>query len=301
MARIEARRTAGFLLGLLAGGLVGCGSSPPARAVHSPIAAPACGSEIAGEEKLTAPLVLVGDLHGTREIPATFGDLVCHAAAGRRGQTILVGLEIPASEQAAFDAFLDGDAGADAARGLLAQEFWQREYQDGRSSQAMLGLLGELRRQRKAGLKVVLRGLDPQHYDSPSDRDAKMAATLSEAITAVRPAQTLVLIGNVHSRTLNGYPWDAKAAYVPFGALLRARYCGLIALDVRNLGGSAWMCTSDVARDCGAHPLRERETTGPVPRVELDPAAALNPGYSGALLVGKVTASPPARLEIQEP
>lgn len=290
MIRIER-----FLLALaLSWGLIGCGSTRPPLPAQPPTDSFACG-EIAGEEKLTAPLVLVGDLHGTREIPAAFGRLVCHAASEHRGQTILAGLEIPTSEQAAIDTFLAGAGDAAAARALLAGDFWRREFQDGRSSEAMLGLLEELRRQRKAGLKVVARGIDPQRYDSPGERDAGIAATLAEAIAAARPARTLVLVGNVHTRTLNGYPWDAKAAYLPMGAVLRARYGDLIALDVKNLGGSAWMCTSADPKDCGAHDLRLREAAGPLPRVELDPASAPTTGYDGTLLMGPVTASPPAR------
>jgi hypothetical protein len=281
--------------------LVGCGSGYQ-RPVAQPFAGPvSCGSEIAGKERLSVPLVLVGEIHGTQEIPAAFGRLVCRAAAERRGKTILVGMEILSSAQSAIDTFLASEGGASADHALLAQEFWQREYQDGRSSEAMFHLLDELRRDRKAGLKIVVRALDPQHYDSPSDRDAAMAASLIDAIAAVRPAQTLVLVGNVHTRILNGYPWDAKASYVPFGALLRARYDDLIALDVTTLGGSAWTCTSSSAADCGAHELRAHETTGPVPRVALDPAATPKTGYSGALIIGQVTASAPARLGTQEP
>ncbi len=284
-----------FLLALaLACGLTGCGSSRPSPPAQPPAAAVACGG-ITGEERLTAPLVLVGDLHGTREVPAAFGDLVCHAASAHRGQTILAGLEIPTSEQAAIDAFLAGPGDAAAARTLLAGDFWHRDFQDGRSSEAMLGLLGELRRLRSLGLRIVVRGIDPQHYDSPGERDAGMADAVAEAIAAVSPAQTLVLAGNVHTRTLNGYPWDAKADYVPMGARLRARYAGLTALDVKNLGGSAWTCTSSDPKDCGPHDLRPREANGPTPRVELDPAAAPTTGYDGILLLGKVTASPPAR------
>jgi hypothetical protein len=258
-------------------------------------AAPSCGPEIAGDQQLAAPLVLVGDFHGTREIPAAFGHLVCHAAAARSGVPILVGLEILSSAQAAIDTFLAGEGGAAATRSLLAQEFWQREYQDGRSSRAMLDLLDELRRQRKAGLNLVVRALDPPHFDSSSGRDAAMAASLVEAIAAVRPAKTFVLVGNVHTRTLHGYPWDPKADYVPLGALLRERYGDLIALDVKALGGSAWTCTSAAAADCGVHALTHREPTGPTPRIVLDPASAATTGYSGVLFVGELTASTPAR------
>ena len=279
--------------------LVGCrpGNQPPVAPLFSGTLS--CGDAIAGEEQLTARLVLIGEIHGTREIPAAFGHLVCQAAAERRGKTILVGLEILSSAQSAIDAFLASEGDAAATHALLAQKFWQRDYQDGRSSTAMFHLLEELRRQRKAGRKIVVRALDPERYDdSPSARDAEMAASLVDAITAVRPARTLVLVGNVHSRILHGYPWDAKAAYVPLGALLQTKYEDLIALDVTALGGSAWTCTSAAATDCGTHALRTRETTGPIPRIVQDPAAVPKTGHNGALLIGPVTASAPARLEV---
>ena len=282
---------------LVCGVLPGCRSGNPPTAAQPSLPPVSCGGEIAGAEQLTAPLVLVGEIHGTSEIPATFGRLICQAAAGRRGETVLAGLEVLSSAQSAIDVFLASDGSASAAQALLAQEFWQREYQDGRSSKAMFSLLDEIRRLRMAGLKVEVRALDPVRFDSPSGRDAAMAAALVDAIETLRPAQTLVLVGNVHSRTLNGYPWDANAAYVPLGALLRARYGDLIALDIKNSGGSAWICMSADAKECGARDQRASETPGTVPRIAMDPDATPRTGHDGMLFIGPVTASPPARLE----
>jgi len=287
----------GFFSAAAAGLLVllGAGCQPGTR---SPVAVPlspvSCGAGIAGEEQLTALLVVLGEVHGTREIPAAFGHLVCRAAADRHGATILVGLEIPSSAQSTIDKFLAGNGDAAASEAFLAQEFWQRAYQDGRSSEAMFRLLDEIRNFRKAGLKIVVLALDPGLYDAPKARDAGMAAALADAITARHPAQTLVLVGNVHSRTLNGYPWDAKADYVPFGALLKARYGDMITLDSATQGGSAWICMSAEAKDCGPHPIRARGTADDqVPRITLDPEAVAKTGHSGALHLGPVSESTP--------
>lgn len=238
----------------------------------------------------------MGEIHGTREIPAAFAGLVCRAAAGAPGRTTLVGLEILANAQPAIDAFLASDGGAAAARDLLAAEFWQREYQDGRSSRAMLDLLAELRRQRAAGLGIAVRALDPPDFEKPGDRDAGMSTSLTAAIDSLRPARTLVMVGNVHSRTLPGYPWNPKADYRSLGTLLRARYPDLLALDTSNLGGSAWICLSAVAAECGVKPQGVREPDGVRPRIGLDPAAAAKTGHDGILFLGTVSASEPARL-----
>lgn len=282
--RLHPSRAVLLLFGLLSG----------CRSTSLPPAPIPCGDDIAGQALLASSLVLVGELHGTAEIPAALGHLACQAAVGRPGETILVGLEIPSSTQPAVDAFLASDGGAQAVEALLAHEHWQREYQDGRSSAAMLDLLEGIRGYRKAGLKIEVRAIDPGRYDSPNDRDAGMASTLSESIESIHPAQTLVLVGNVHSRSLKGYPWNAEADFMPLGAHLRTRYAGLIALDIAVSGGSAWICTSAAASECGPHPQGSRDTPGPLPRIELDPAAAPGTGYDGVLSIGPVTASPPA-------
>lgn len=285
----QARTLAAFLFLALAG----FGSAHTARAAAAD-AAYSCGAAIPGEDQLKAPIVLIGEIHGTQETPALFGDLVCRAAQRQSG-TVLVGLEIVATAQGAIDAFLESSGDAAAKQALLAAEFWQREYQDGRSSRGMLDLLDALRRHRGAGLKILVRALDPATYEKPGDRDAGMAASLLDAISARSPAQTLILVGNVHSRTVHGYPWDPNAAYVPLGALLKEKVPDLVALDAANAGGTAWMCTSADAAGCGAKPLGKRETTGTIPRIELDPAAAPTSGHGGALFIGPVNASPPAR------
>ncbi len=80
--------------------------------------------------------LIVGELHGTAELPAAFADLVCLAASS--GKPVTVGLEFPQSEQARFDAYMSstGDAAAKAA--LLQGATWRQPMRDGRSSQPCL-------------------------------------------------------------------------------------------------------------------------------------------------------------------
>jgi hypothetical protein len=222
-----------------------------------------------------------------------FGRLACHAAA-RRDSVVLVGLEIPSSAQPSLDAFLDGAGGKEAEDALSQHAFWQREYQDGRSSRAVLDLLAQLRRWRAAGRNLVVQAIDSESFTSAAERDVRMAETLSAAIEAWRPTQTLVLAGDVHSRTLSGYPWDPQADYLPLGALLRARFPDVLGLRVRSSGGAAWTCLSPDAAACGVHPVRPVEVRGPIPRIELDPVAAASTGWDGTLYLGTLQASLPA-------
>lgn len=242
--------------------------------------------------------MVLGETHGTREIPAAFAHLVCRAAARRPNGVILVALEIPANAQASIDAFLGSDGGPAAKRALIGEAFWQREYQDGRSSISRVDLLDALRRYRAAGLKLVVLAVDPSPEES-ANRDARMAATIGDAVDSIHPEQTLVLVGDVHSRVLPGYPWDPAADYRSLAAELRARHADLIGLHVTAARTSAWICTSAAAAECGVHPFRAREIDGKVPRIVLDPEAVDQTGWSGTLFLAELTPSVPARQEIR--
>jgi len=103
--------------------------------------------QIAGAERLWAKpetqWVMVGEMHGTAEMPALFANLVCQAAES--GRPITVALEQDAEMQPAIDAFLTSDGGPAAHSAFLAAPMWNRKMQDGRASQAMLALYDRLR------------------------------------------------------------------------------------------------------------------------------------------------------------
>src|SRR6516165_7381965 len=114
--------------------------------------------------------VLLGETHGTREAPARAGDVACRAA--RLGHPIWLGLELPREEQRQVDDFLaSGDV-----QPLLAAPFWQRAQQDGRSSLAMLTLLGQVRELRLDGIDIHVFLFDAE--DPPADRNADMAGAI---------------------------------------------------------------------------------------------------------------------------
>ena len=273
----------------------GAAQSPAPAAAAAPPAVPACAPTIAGLETLTAPIVLLGETHGTQEIPAAFAGLVCALGAQDPGRPLLVGLEIFSTAQEALDGYKLGDGGSAARAALLEHPFWQREYQDGRSSTAMLDLIEQLRRLRAQGRNLKVLAMDAAEATSATERDRRMADAVDRAIEAVRPARTLILVGDVHSRQLSGYPWDPNNPYRSVGSLLRERHGRVEGLRVMNAGGSAWTCISGNAGECGARPWKTREVPGAVPRLELQPEALAQSGWSGVLYMGTITASPPAR------
>ncbi len=225
-------------------------------------------------------VVVFGEMHGTRELPAFVGDVVTELAG--RGNVVLA-LEVPESDTAALTRYLASDGG-DAAQGeLLAQPFWAAEYQDGRRSVAMLGLLDRVR-SHDAAVDVV--GFDTDRFESAEQRDRRMAENLA-ALRKQRPDAAIVaLVGNLHGARgeLPDFPGRGWMA----GFLVTAGV-EVVSLDARYDGGSAWTCVDGDASHCGVGEVRVASAEA---GIHLAPSKDGN--YDGWYGVGRVSAAPPA-------
>lgn len=253
-----------------------------------------CGDPVQGLADVTASIVFAGEIHGTNEFPDTFSRMVCQIQTAEPGRTILVVLEFPVSMQPAVESFMAGDGDA-ASAALTQQPFWRREYQDGRSSKAMVRLLESLRGLQRTGASLIVRGMDVDHATSNDERDAGMAKNLAEAIEQVRPARTLVYSGDIHARTVPGYPWAPADPFRSVASRVGESLGGVAAIGLKTNGGTAWTCTTAVASECGAKSLPERRTPqGQVGRLEPVPPENTSSGFQWTLNVGQVSASAPA-------
>lgn len=256
--------------------------SEPPTAVTPP-APSECGTPIAGLDALFAAgkTFAFGELHGTKELPEAIGVLACEAAL--RGP-VVVGVELPAHPS--FDAFLSSDGGEAARTALLSAPAWSAAMQDGRTSEAMLGLVDRVRRLRQQGKPVELLAFDADETRDQT-RDRAMA-DLVLARRAARPDATfLLLMGNLHARKLAGSPWKPDDGYGWLASLMAGQ---VVSFDANYPAGTAWVCTSLDAASCGetsmAGSARPSRTLG----VRLAPSKA----YDGLLDVPTLTASPPA-------
>lgn len=231
-----------------------------------------------------ASLTIIGEIHGTHEAPEALFALACRAS---RRIPVRIGLEIPTAEQERIDQFFrDGDR-----EQLLAGPFWHRSLQDGRSSEAMLELLDQVRQLRELDVDINVFAFDRPPSQGRT-RDGEMAQCIGEALDEEPQARFLILVGNVHARTVQGVPWNPT--YLPMGAFLDACY-PLISLNLSYRGGTAWTCTGDPI-ECGVHQVSSHPDQGE------DDFAVLydgrnKAGYDGELYVVELTAAPPAVLE----
>jgi len=190
-------------------------------------------------------VLLVGEMHGTHEVPALVGEIA--ATLANIDRTLIVGLEIPRNEQARIDSFLKS-AGSESDRvKLLEGEFWQRDYQDGRSSVAMLELIERLRQiALKSKIRVLAIDIVPDAKATGAARDQAMAKMLLAALKKDSDAKGMVLAGNFHTRVQDGAPWDPKHRFMGHYLLDQSVY----AIEVMGVSGNMWICTDPDATSC---------------------------------------------------
>lgn len=230
-------------------------------------------------------LVLLGEMHGTREIPAICGELVARYA---KDETVLLALEANAGDQSRVERFLLSDGGVSAKADLLSGEHWQEMHHDGRDSAAMFALLEQVRQLRASGKEVDVVMFDDA---GQADRDTRMAEAIRVAVTAHPGVRTLALMGNVHAMT--GEPpvmlADGKPFVPPKTVGGHLADLSPLSIVVRANGGSFWTC---MRGQCGERPvIPGAAATGALPRVEENGVGA---AWRLTLLLPRFTASPPA-------
>ena len=200
-----------------------------------------CG-EVAGADLIvnsSKRIVVVGERHGTTEIPSFFGDLVCLISA--RGP-VVAGFEMSADQQSALDAYVRSDGSEGERERWLRQEHWR--VRDGRGSAAMFELIERLRRMRAAGRDIsVIAFMSPG--DSPEARERAMARAIAEVAERNRRARVIALIGSVHAETEVIGPIAPAASYLPQNELLTLNYFPWVSVGCfhracsANAGGAA--------------------------------------------------------------
>jgi hypothetical protein len=258
--------------------------------------ASACQPAVRGWKELLQKgvAVVIGEQLGTREAPATVGNMVCETALA--GHAVAVGLSIPTAEQERIDRYLASPGAPADQDELLRGDFWRRPYQDGRSSRAILDLIDRVRSWRARGLHVAVVAYDTDHKTG-SERDAAQADVWLKRRQSQPGERLVILTGNIHGRTVQGAPWDQ--GFAPMARHLALGGFDVVSLDLSYAQGRRWGCDLD-SKDTlqchvyGATPAdRVAERPGLAPYVKLF-SQPTEEGYHGVLYVGALSPSPPA-------
>ncbi|CAM4150162.1 hypothetical protein [Corallococcus exiguus] len=261
-------------------------------------AAPAfteCGQSILGLKKhaKAGRVMLLGELHGTQEVPRFIAQSVCQLVTS--GMPVTVGLELPVENEERITTFLQSQGGEVDWLKLMEAPFWRSPYPDGRGSEAVANMLEQLRQLRAQGLDVAVFVYDHPKLSRQKREDA-LARTVLAQVKATPRRFHLVVSGNIHSRTAKGLPWDTQ--YTPMGYLLKDQLEDVTALDMAYDTGTAWICAANKQSsklDCGVKEAKGKDNGD---RFFMHTWSSTNKeGYHGVFYVGHVTASEPAILK----
>jgi hypothetical protein len=227
--------------------------------------------------------ILVGELHGSNEGPAAFGDLVCNALA--QGKRIIVALERPSSEQRAINDILTAKNLSSARQALLPEPGWENGM-DGRASLAMLRLLIFLRYLHTSYPKLRVAAFDvPYSGVAPGARDEAMGRALLSLRMESPNSVVLILVGNAHAMKAPQFGFNPAAMYLPQEEIL--------SLEITDRHGESWSSIDD---SCGPMKGGVGDKGKTKPRgIFLDPSLAPFGKVDGILSLGvPLTPSAPA-------
>jgi hypothetical protein len=267
--------------------------SKPACAQFSKDAVPrAMGIQQITCQWVSRRLMIIGELHGTNEIPALLTGLI---AAQPKTRAIQIGLEWSVEQQAAVDRYLrSAGTAADLAK-LTVGPYW--EHPDGRMSHAWLAVLDKVRELRLHGRQIDVFMMEPNYGDPASIKAAGGYIAVKEAgisraiqnVLSTAPHATLVaaLMGNFHTRL------DKDSPNLDSSVTFRLRADEPLVLLPYAWQQTAWACTTD---GCGPHSFNSSKTGVAAGMIGIEPL----PDAPSGVLAEKVqlhvlTASAPAR------
>ncbi|NQZ07426.1 MAG: hypothetical protein HRT35_09730 [Algicola sp.] len=241
------------------------------------------GLELLSKHKL----VMLGEWHGTQEIPKIFGDLVCHtlssispATTSKKGSgKIAVMLEIQQELQPSLDLYMIDKI---SQQKFLSHPVWSPKWQDGRFSMAMLALidrLKSLRQQYPGQLDVWL--IDALRTNQ---RGASKDTVMAENAVSHKVGdyqKSLFLVGNYHNK-INLKQGSSLA--------IKLKQFKPFTLTVKAQVGSYWACKGPSAQSCKANHFDRNE----VAKTEGVFIYEDKQQYHGEYQFNRFTFSPPA-------
>ena len=223
-------------------------------------------------------LLLFGEMHGSAEAPKFISDLACSLSSSAE---VAVGIEVSSHDQPLIDNYLKSQGTQKDVETLVSSDFWQKG-RDGRSSEAMLQLIEDIRSLKKDGHAVDLFAFDDQP-GTKLERNVAIANGIRRFHSGHKDTRIIALMGNIHA--MQSEMTTSSGPLVPSGVLLGD--LSPVSILITYPPGTIWACMPA----CGVQSLTPRSpATGLAGFKEGAPMG----GYSHSFLLSSITASPPA-------
>lgn len=253
-------KPAHLLLTLMLAALSGC------QNVHSEADVT---SRPASSDTPVTRVVVVGEVHGTNEIPDAFLSKVEHALKSP-ARPVVVAVELPPGALSDAKAVSRNCSRLDECAALLrTSPFWAKS-RDGRSSQAYFRLVQALTRLEDQG-QIQLIGVDLRK--TGREQFGVLAGEVVASHLARPASRALVLVGSAHA--------EADGSGNSISSALRSYGYATSVLQAIGKAGAAWNC---VGGECAVHPLPARAC---------EASATTGASEESSLCIGMLTPSKP--------
>lgn len=237
------------------------------------------------------PLLIVGDQHGSNEIPGFVARLVRDASARR---PVRLGLELETFEQHAVQVYMASKGAAADRAALLHDNFWT--VGQGRTSLAIVALIESVRALREQGRDVDVFTTVP---DFPGEVAIKQAAG-PNAYRSEKMAEAIhdqVQHGAAHQLVI-AFMGTAHSTYSEAGPASDNSVTERLLADKPYLvnplfhGGLAWNCTANA---CGPHQVPDASGAAASASLQHKVRKQSAEATQVSLQFPPLTASPPAK------
>lgn len=239
------------------------------------------------EDALKNRIIFVDDSHGSTETPLYALQLACRLL--NNGKPLLIGLEIPASEQEAINKYLQSEGDADDRMDLLSGTFWHTARKFGMASEAVLSVIETSRKWGKAGMPVMVFAYDQADKSWPvrlqkqesfwgGYRETVMGLNINVRARLYPQHTIVVLTGGVHARKYA----NPKDSYQSMAHILAQTY-PIYTITFSHPEGESWRCSGPTREtmQCGVQKHNKSKLQ-------------INPAYDTTIALDKISASPPA-------
>lgn len=245
---------------------------------------PCEGAPALGARAFQSRLLVLGEIHGTSEVPRIAKDLVCQAIAEKRSPVLLL-LELDGSQSPALARYVASDGKQEERCAFLAHFEWARPGQDGRTTVAMFELIDFVRAMKRIGHPVEVAAF-------AAGTDQQYADNIARQLDQKPQAWAVAVVGNLHAAK---QPLTYGGRNIVPAVSLLERYAP-VSLNMVASGGTFWGIFDGTQ---GVHDLDDYRDVGFAPdmlrygKLSFEPVIVGGLKYDGYFAIGPATASPP--------
>lgn len=215
-----------------------------------------CDSQVpAFVDNIQNQIIIVGELHGSKEMPAFAGKLLCYYA--KKKVPVLLGFELPTSAQSVLNAYHISQGTKEDKDKLFSAKFWEWGGKTGQASSAIFDLI-ELNRKiaREDGKTMPffyqtsesLTSLGNNKEDINVYNDLTMAANIYSRAIGYKDYKVIVLSGNRHAK---------KGDEIYSMASFLEKHVPIFSIDFNSQGGRVRNCMG-APMNCDVHEVKPR-------------------------------------------